>query len=236
MVPDWLADHALPPEGTVEELLAAAQSLIPLDLLSESGLGEELTECARFAYLHLWMNGLQDVGWFAQETGRDMELPREFWLRLAAAAFGMGLPEFVPYCLGKAQGRPRRDIPDLIAALATMPLALGPAWPREAGELRLQCDRAANLLRMTDSQLHSLLMVGEVQPLSVQLTATGFPESIDEVLSESFDDLFALVTSPAFPERCAEHAWAVIATNRFRVALSSGSFPGTCAVVWWRAG
>src|SRR5947207_6965586 len=169
MVPDWLAVGASPPDGTVEELLTAAQALVPPDLLAESGLADEVAECAKMSYFHLWMNSLQDVGWFAQEAGRDADLPREFWLRVAAAAVRMSFPEFVPYCLGKAQGRPRKDIPDLVAALPTMPVALGPAWPQRADELKVRCDRAAGLLRAADPQVGSLLAAVEVDPLSARL-------------------------------------------------------------------
>ena len=76
MVPDWLAVGASPPDGTVEELLTAAQALVPPDLLAESGLADEVAECAKMSYFHLWMNSLQDVGWFAQEAGRDADLTR----------------------------------------------------------------------------------------------------------------------------------------------------------------
>lgn len=238
MYPAWLTPSAAAPSGGIEDQLMAAQRLVPEGLLADSGLADDLTECADDGYHHFWMNSLQDVGWFAQENGRDGELPQEFWLRVATAASMMDFPEFVPYCLGKARGLPRQDIPDVMAAFATMPAALGAAWRQQNAELAQLCDRAAEELRVADPDTVPLLEAGDLKALRTRLVDSGALEraaGLGSLMAEAFDGLIACATAKDFPEERAAHAWAVIATNPYQVVLSGGLYPGTQAEVWWRA-
>lgn len=238
MLPAWLTPSDPTPDGDIRDQLLAAQRLIPEGLLADSGLADVMTECADDGYHHFWMNSLQDVGWFAQENGRDGELPREFWLRVATAASMMDFPEFVPYCLGKARGLPRQDIPEVMAAFATMPVALGAAWRQHNPELAQLCDRASEELRLADPETGPLLEAGQLEALSTRLVESGALEragGLGSLMAEAFDGLIACATAKDFPEERAAHAWAVIATNPYQVVLGGGLFPGTRAEVWWRA-
>ena len=238
MYPAWLTPSEPVPSDGLEDHLIAAQRLIPANLLDDSGLAQDLAECADDGYNHFWMNTLQDVGWFAQENGRDNELPPEFWVRVATAASIMEFPEFVPYCLGKARGLPRQDIPDVMAAFATMPVALDPAWRNQYAELAQLCDTAAGELRTADPEATPLIQGGDVRALSRRLVESGALEragQLGSLMAEAFDGLIACATAKDFPEEHADHAWAVIATNPYQVVLSDGMYPGTRAEVWWRA-
>jgi len=237
--PAWLTDNIQCPDGGLEEHLSAARALIPAGLLADSGLGEELDQCRELGIRHFWMNYLQDVGWYAQENGRDSELRGEFWIRVAQAAHHMGFPEFVPYCLGKAHGLPRQDVPDLMAAFATLPVALGDSFRSDHRDLARLCNKAAKQLRKADRATGPLTEAGEVRPLSAQLTESKAldraGDALSRLFSEAFDDLFSLATSEDFPAAHVDHAWAIIATNPFAVRLGGGLASITYADVWWRA-
>lgn len=238
MFPTWLTPTVPVPSENLRGHLTAAEGLIPKNLLRDSGLARDLRECASDGQHHFWMNSLQDVGWFAQENGRDGELPPQFWVHVATAAGMMDFPQFVPYCLGKARGLPRQDVPDLMAAFATMPVALGPVWRRQHDELARTCDSAAADLRRADPATAPLIDAGDLRTLSNRLADGGAldrAEEISELMADVFDSLIACATAEDFPEDRADHAWAVIATNPFRVVVSKGLFPATHAEVWWRA-
>ncbi|GAA4079369.1 hypothetical protein [Actinomadura miaoliensis] len=234
MLPEFLTADLTFPEGTVREQLAIAGTLVPGTLLAASGLADELRECAEEGLYHFWMNTLQDIGVWAEENGRDAELPPGFWVRVAQAAHGMEFPEFVPYCLGKAQGWPRRDPADVMAAFATLPEVDG-----MTSELRAASDRVAGLLADDDPAVEPLLAAGDLEGLADHLRSGAYDrlgEELSEVFSAAFDEVFALVTSKGFPFEHRAHAWAIIGANPFRVVLDEGLVSLTHAEVWWRAG
>jgi hypothetical protein len=233
MVAKWLMDGIDFPEGTLPEHLEAARELMPASLLEEAGMTEELAACVESEYRHFTLDCLQMTGSWAEEAGRDAELSVEFWVRLALAANQMFFPELPPYCLGKAQRRPKRDPADLAASVATLPQAV------ELPEgLKDACDEAARMIREADSAMVGPLERSDLAVLSGRLRDGLFdtigPE-FSSLFSEAFDDLFAAVTDPDFPAEHAEHAWSVIAPNPFRVVLNDGLTVTTRAEFWWRA-
>lgn len=232
MYPEWLTAGLAFPDGSLVEHLTAAKDLVPEALLDESGQAVEVAQCIDDGYNHLWMNALHFVGHWADEVGRDGELPPEFWVRVAQAAHAMEFPEFVPYCLGKAKGFPRQDPGDLMAAFSTMPSVV--EVPEELREL---CLEAAEHLRDDDPSTARTLDSVDLDALADHLRAGAYDrlgEPLSELFSDAFDDLFALVTSPEFPAERSKHAWAVIGPNPFRVVLGDGMFPSTEAQPWWR--
>ncbi|GLW62803.1 hypothetical protein Arub01_10470 [Actinomadura rubrobrunea] len=233
MLPDFLIADLTFPEGTVREQLAAAGALVPAALLDASGLADELRECAEDGQHHFWMNTLQDIGVWAEENGRDAELPAEFWVRVAQAAHALELPEFLPYCLGKAHGWPRRDFVDAMAAFATLPEVDG-----LTGELRAASHRAAELLCDDDPAAAPLVDAGDLEAVAGHLRSGAYDrlgDELSELYSAAFDELFALVTRKGFPADHRACAWAVIGANPFRVVLDEGLVSQTHAEVWWRA-
>jgi hypothetical protein len=233
MYPEWLTANLSFPSGNLEQQLTAAKDLVPVGLLADSGQAEELAQCTEFGYNHFSMSTLQFVGVWAEENGRDGELPPEFWVRVAQAAHGMYFPEFVPYCLGKAQGWPRQDPADVMAAFCMMP-AVAPV----DGELRSLCDNAARHVRDDDPATATMLDNVALGALAEHLRSGAYdrlgPE-LSPLFSEAFDDLFELVTSDRFPAERTAHAWALIGPNPFQVVLEDGPFIATRAEVWWRA-
>ncbi|MGH3387645.1 MAG: hypothetical protein ACRDOO_02055 [Actinomadura sp.] len=233
MYPEWLVSGLSFPREGIEAQLLAAKALVPAKLLAGSGLAEDLSECFNDGYHHFAMNTLQDIGIWAEANGLDGELPQEFWVRIAAAAHSMEFPQFVPYCLGKAQRLPRQDPGDLMAAFATLPRIDG-----VTGDLRSLSDRAAETLRRGDPATTGMIENGDLAALADRLrngTYDRLGEELSESFSEAFDDLFALAAGEGFPAEHAKHAWAVIGPNQFRVVLGGGLFALTSADVWWRA-
>jgi len=234
MLPDFLYAGLTFPEDTLEQHLTAAGALVPEELMSASGWGPEISECIDQGYHHLWMNTLQDVGLWAEEAGRDAELPAEFWVRIAAAASGMEFPEFMPYCLGKAQGWPKQDPADVMAAFATLPDVAG-----MSRQLHEATGRVAQVLRKDSREAGAMLDRGDLTGLSEHLRSGAYDRvgpKVSEPFSDAFDGLFELVTAKSFPEEHRAHAWAVIGGNPFKVVLGDGLMPLTYAEVWWRAG
>ncbi|MER5388331.1 hypothetical protein [Saccharopolyspora sp. NPDC002686] len=221
------------PHGDLVEHLTTATELVPEALRSDSGQTAELAGCIADGYHHFWMNALHFIGHWADEVGRDGELPTEFWVRVAQAAQAMQFPEFVPYCLGKAQRFPHQDVGDLMAAFSTLPSIV--EIPRE---LHHDCYEVAEHLRADDPATVDMLESVDLDALAAHLRNGAYDrlgEPLSELFSDAFDDLFQLVTSPSFPAEHAKHAWAVIGPNPFRVVLSGGMFPTTEAQPWWRA-
>jgi len=238
MYPAWLLDGLEIPAGPIEEQLRAAQDLVPATLIEDRGAAEELRQCESLSFYHLWMSTLCQIGWYAEEHDRDEELPTEFWLRAAQAAHAMSYPEMVPYALGKAKRLPRRGIPDLMAAFATMPATFDPQPGADFADPAELCDRAADVLASADPVIEPLIDAGDLAALAARLHKHGIPDvasaTLEELFAEAFDGLFATVTHPDFPAEHADHAWAVINTNPFQVVLNDGLLITTRAVVWWR--
>jgi hypothetical protein len=233
MFPDFLTADLTFPEGTLRGHLTAAGVMVPEDLLTASGLGQDLRECIDLGYDHFWMNSLQDIGSWAEEAGRDAELPAEFWVRVAQAAYTMEFPEFMPYCLGKAQGWPRQDPGDLIAALATLPEVDG-----MSRQLRKASHQVAKILRHDSPTARTMLDQGDLEGLAEHLRSGAYDrlgEKLSKIFSAAFDESFALVTAKGFPAENRAHAWAIIGPNRFRVVVGGGLMPITHAEVWWRS-
>lgn len=233
MYPEWLIEGLSFPQAGIEENLRAAKSLVLDEILAGSGLAADLAECLESGYYHFTMNTLQDIGIWAGANGREAELPREYWVRIAAAAHAMQFPQFVPYCLGKAQGLPPRDLGDLMAAFATLPQIDG-----MKDGLRGLSDRAAEILRSGDPATMEMIAELDLAALADRLrdgTYDRLGKDLSEVFSEAFDDLFRLVVDLDFPAKYREHAWAIIDTNPFQVVLGGGILPLTFAEVWWRA-
>ena len=236
MVPEFLIEGIAVPDGTIPEQLAAAQALVPDQLLMDSGQVDELRQCADLSYYHFWMNALQHVGIWAEAHGRDAELPAEFWVRIAQAAYDMKFPEFIPYCLGKSRGLPARDPADVMAAFATLPELNG-----LGDDLRAASRRAAGLLRQDSPEAGPLLDRGDLAGLAAHLRSGAYDrvgEELSTLFSEAFDELFDYVTDADFPEEHQAHFWAVAGPNQFMVALGEeGTLFSlmTFAQVWWRA-
>ncbi|MER7078974.1 hypothetical protein [Saccharopolyspora kobensis] len=221
------------PDGGLVEHLTTATELVPDEVRHDSGQAAELADCIADGYYHFWMDALHYIGHWADEVGRDDELPTEFWTRVVQAASAMEFPQFVPYCLGKAQGFPRQDPGDLMAAFSTLPSVV-----EVPGGLRELCLEAADHLREDDPAAARMLDAVDLGALSAHLRDGAYDrlgEALSELFSDAFDDLFQLVTAPEFPAEQAKHAWAVIGPNPFRVVLGDGMFPTTEAEPWWRA-
>jgi len=238
MYPDWLTDGVALPTGSLGELLGTARAMVPAGLLADSELDDDVAQAARFGYHHLWLDGLHRIGWFAQEAGRDEELPAAFWARLAAAAHQMDFPEFVPFCLGKARRLPRQDFDDQNAAFATLPVGFGPAWRQENDVLTSLCEQVADAVRAAVPDAAPLLAAGEVRPLRARLADAGadgeIGGTVERLLYAGFELAFAVVTGVDLPAGKREHAWALIATNRFFVQVTGWQPPASSATVWWR--
>ncbi|MGA8117369.1 MAG: hypothetical protein WCA46_27350 [Actinocatenispora sp.] len=238
MYPAWLLDGIASYDGALTDQLGAAQQLVPEALLVRSGLAEDVRGCAEDGYNHLWLDALCQVGRFAEAQDRDDELPPEFWARLAQAAHVQEFPQFVPYCLGKAQRLPRQDPADLIAAFVTMPAALGRRWSEYPMELEAQRSRAETVLRENEPDCVGRIDAGDLTGLAGLLRAGGYDRNgqvLSTAFSEAFDDLFEVVAAKDFPAERAAHAWAVIGTNPFTVVLGGGLSSLSGAEVWWRA-
>ncbi|KAA5836335.1 hypothetical protein ABT337_28190 [Saccharopolyspora hirsuta] len=229
MYPDWLTAGLTFPDGGLVEHLTAATELVPEALRNDSGQAAELADCIADGYHHFWMNALHLIGHWADEVGRADELPTEFWVRVAQAAHAVEFPQFVPYCLGKAKGFPHQDPGDLMAAFSTLPSVV--EVPEDLREL---CLEAADHLH-DDDPATSRMGLDELAAHLRDGAYDRLGEPLSELFSDAFDDLFPLVTSQDFPAEHAEHAWAVIGANPFRVVLGDGMFPTTEAHPWWRA-
>lgn len=232
MSPDWLTAGLTFPDGDLVEYLTTATELVPEPLRNDSGQTAELAVCIADGHHHFWMNALHFIGHWADEVGRDDELPTEFWVRVAQAAHTMQFPEFVPYCLGKAQRFPHQDAGDLMAAFSTLPSVV-----EVTEELHHDCFEVAEHLRNDDPRAAAMLDSLDLEALAAHLRHGAYArigEPLSELFSDAFDELFQLVTSPSFPSEHAKHAWAVIGPNPFRVVLSDGMFPTTEAQPWWR--
>jgi hypothetical protein len=233
MFPDFLTADLTFSEGTLREHLTAASAMVPEGLLTASGLRKDLRECIDLGYNHFWMNSLQDIGAWAEEAGRDAELPAEFWVHVAQAAYSMEFPEFMPYCLGKAQGWPRQDPGDLNAAFATLPKVDG-----MSRQLRKASRQAAKALRQDSLAAKTVLDQRDLEGLAEHLRSGAYDrlgEKLSKIFSAAFDESFALVTAKDFPAENRAHAWAIIGPNPFRVVVGGGLMPITHAEVWWRS-
>ena len=232
MFPAFLTADLTFPEDTLRGHLTTAGAMVPEGLLTASGLRQDLRECIDLGYNHFWMNSLQDIGSWAEQAGRDAALPAEFWVRVAQAAYAMEFPEFMPYCLGKAQGRPRQDPGDLIAAFATLPQVDG-----MSRQLREASRQVATILRRDSPAAKTMLDQGDLEGLAEHLRSGAYDrlgEELSEIFSAAFDESFALVTAKDFPAENHAHAWAIIGPNPFKVVVGGGLMPITHAEVWWR--
>lgn len=234
MYPEWLTRDLEFPAGNLHQQLTAATALVPADVLTGSKQADDLAELAEDQTFHFWMDTLHYIGVWAEENGLDDQLPVEFWLRVASAADLMQFPQFVPYCLGKAKRLPSQDPGDLVAALSTLPAVV-----QVDGSLRSVCVQVADLIRTQDPAAGALLDAVDLDALATHLRAGAYDAigpDVSPLLSDAFDDLFALAVREDFPAQYSRHSWAVIGANPFRVVLGGGLFPSTEAEVWWRAG
>ena len=236
MVPDFLLDDLSVPGGSISEQLAAAQALVPEQLLTDSGQDDEIRTCVELEYYHFWMNALQHVGMYAEQSGLDAELPAEFWIHVAAAAHLMEFPEFVPYLLGKAKGLEWQDPLDAMAAFVTMPELAG-----MPDDLRGMSRRAADLIRRHAAEAGPMLDQGDLNGLAEHMRSGAYEEISEDLsilYSDAFDELYGYVTDPSFPEEHRAHFWAIVGANQFVVQLGEeGTLFAltTHAEVWWRA-
>ncbi|MEU5849185.1 hypothetical protein [Saccharopolyspora shandongensis] len=221
------AGLTFPAAGTLVQYLTAAKDLVPESLLHDSGQADELAD----EYNAIWLDTLHFIGHWAEEAGRDGELPTDFWMNLVRAARTMAFSQFVPYCLGKAKGLPRQDAGDLMAAFSMLPSVV-----EVPEKLRECCLKAAGHIRDDDPFAAQMLDTVDLDALAEHLRAGAYDrlgEFLSELFSDVFDDLFELVTRPDFPAEQAKYAWAVIGPNPFRLTL--GNNTSVEAEPWWRA-
>ena len=58
--------------------------------------------------------------------------------------------------------------------------------------------------------------------------------AVERLLYSGFELAFDVVTGLDLPASKRAHAWAFIATNRFRVQVTDWQPPSSNATVWWR--
>ena len=193
----------------VVDCLQKATALVPKATLRASDLSGELRQCQALGYNHLAMYALQEVGRWVEAKGKDKVLPAEFWLRLADAAKAMELDPFIPYFLGKADGRTKQTWDDVEVGLAILAREL----PKP---LRTKYKATAKAL--------------DAYVLSKAKRADG----PNPAFMDLFDGLFELITDPRLPVELDDAAWPIIACNTFDIGLSDGLLPLSFAEVWWR--
>jgi len=193
----------------VVDCLKMATVLVPKAALRGSELAKELNQCLAHGYNHLAMYALQEVGRWLEERGKDATLPPDFWRHLADAAKVMELDAFIPYFLGKADGRKKQTWADVEVSLALLAREL-PA------DLRARHKHTA-------------------KALDAYVLSTGNREEGPNAdFMALFDDLFFLITDPQLPVELDDIVWPIIACNTFEIGLTEGVAPMSFAQVWWR--
>ena len=193
----------------VVDCLKMATVLVPKAALRGSELAKELNQCLAHGYNHLAMYALQEVGRWLETRGKDKTLPPDFWRHLADAAKVMELDAFIPYFLGKADGRTKQTWADVEVSLALLAREL----PQD---LRARHKETA-------------------KTLDAYVLSTGKREDgPNPAFMAFFDGLFFLITDPQLPVELDDIVWPIIACNTFEIGLSDGVAPMSFAQVWWR--
>jgi hypothetical protein len=237
---DRLAEIVVAPHD-IQGHLDAAEALVPREVIEETGVADELQECRRSGYNHLWMATLQDVGKSLESKGKDATLPPEYWKHLAVAAQRMELDAFVPFFAGKAARLPKRDWYDVIAAIVALERRLPEPLRAKHSAAASSMKSYVDWLETLDSSHPVLFRAPETGAIRARFMEEKLFEAdppdetvkrINRDFMAMFDELFALVTDPDLPDELQDAAWSVIDANTFEIQLHGMM---SSAEVWWRA-
>jgi hypothetical protein len=235
-------DGERPAPTGLHKVLADATALISPGLLRDlKKVGPRVKQLEQEGNYAFWMDLLFRVGAAAEQLGRDAELPADFWYNLAGAARGMKFPQFVPFALGKAEGRPKRRLADVMAAIVVIRREIGGRWPRSFPDQPTLMDEVVGLIAAVDPGYPELLKTEPSTELAGRFAADGCNADPSPAgwyaarhrYYDLFPPLFAFVQADDFPDSLSDERWSVLSFNLFEVRMIEGRFPGTEAKPWW---
>jgi hypothetical protein len=223
----------------LQKVLADATALIPPALSRDlQNVHPRLQKFTREGDYARWMDMLFKIGAVVEQAGRDAELPPDFWYNLAGAARAMQFPEFIPYAHGKAEGRLRRSMADVLAAIVVIHREIGERWPRSFPNHAGLLDEFVGLIAAVDPAYPKLLKAEGSSALTRRFDADrcGTDPSPDDWLpvrlrcNDVLRAMFDFVLAEDYPESLSEERWSVVNFNAFELRYP-GLFPR--AVPWW---
>src|SRR5262249_34698662 len=144
--------------SALHQVLAEATAMIPSSMLERTAnVGSRLQRFESEGAYASWMELLYKIGLYAEELGCDQDVPADYWHRVAAAASAMQFPEFVPLAQGKAEGRRRRIIGDVLGSIVVIHRVAGERWPRAFPERAALLDEIVALIAAVDPAYPELL-------------------------------------------------------------------------------
>ncbi len=226
----------------LREALEKATSLISPQLLNDTKpLVQRIKQYDAEGNYALRMDALFKMGGVAEEWGRDAELPPDFWRCLEFAAQKMQFPQFIPQARGKAEGLPRRNFCDFLAAVVIIHREHGTHWAGCFPEQPEMLDDFVKQLAAVDASYPALFQSENRATIARRFEADGWradpcPErffSVRRDLQDVFYPLFEFIHGSGFPESLADERWSVVGFNAFEVRVGGGLMPLTKAKPWW---
>lgn len=231
---------ALIPVQTLEYHLDEATLLIPSFVFEISDFSRDaIKENKELSYYDFWLEYIQDIGIFLENRNEEELLPSIFWQHLINAAYLMKANEFIPYLVGKMNGKKKEGLYSVIPSI----IYIGKKLLQEKDfENTPILQKIANL-----ESSFIVLCPHDFQNTDIQKIITSFEENVknntitkeqlnklNDIWCEMFYDLFNLITSPNFPSQLSNYAWSIINFNTFTFSLiDNPNLISTNVVVWW---
>ncbi len=163
-----------PEPSRLHKVLAEGTALLPASILEKlPHIRPRLQKLETEGNYAGWMELLYKIGLYGEEYGHDREFPPEFWTKIASSANAMKFPEFVAIADGKAEGRPRRIMSDVLASIIVIHREIGERWPKAYPQRSSDLNQIVTLIAAVDPRYPELIRSAARTELSQQFEAAG---------------------------------------------------------------